>query len=66
MKMKTRKGLVMMLASALCAILLTTPAFAAIPETGDGAGSLIPVMVGLLGVSLVLVIVYFVLSKKKK
>lgn len=37
-----------------------------IPLTGDGAGILLPAMGGLLGVSAILLIVYLVLSKKKK
>lgn len=37
-----------------------------IPLTGDASGILLPAMGGLLGVSAILLIVYLVLSKKKK
>lgn len=63
---RLKKLAVMLLVSASAVCLLSQPVFAQIPETGDGAGALIPIMGGLLGISAVLVIVYFVLSKKRK
>lgn len=42
------------------------PVFALNPATGDSSGTMIVIMGGLLAVSLVLIIVYAVLSAKKK
>lgn len=42
------------------------PVLAAIPNTGDESGALLPIMGGLLAVSVVLVIVYAVMSAKKR
>ena len=51
--------------TALAAAFLGLPVYA-IPNTGDGSSTLMPVMAGLLGLSLILIIVYAVLSAKKK
>lgn len=54
------------LVMALVFVGLSVPAFAAIPSTGDSSTLLFPVMGILLGVSLVLIIVFVILSAKKK
>lgn len=42
------------------------PVFALNPATGDSSGTMIVIMGGLLAVSLILIIIYAVLSAKKK
>ncbi len=59
------KRAISMLLAALTAVALGLPVFA-LPPTGDGSSTMIPVMVGLLGLSVVLIIVYVILSGKKK
>lgn len=45
---------------------LSVPSYALIPATGDGSGAAIPIVIGGLAVSAVLIVVFFVLSGKKK
>ncbi len=52
---------------AIAAPWLGVPAFALVPVTGDEMTQmLLPIMGGLLALSVILVVVYIVLSKKKK
>ena len=62
--MKYSGAMTVAVLSAVCACV---PAFAAsLPATGDGSGMLVPVMGGLLGLSVILIIIFLVVSSKKK
>ncbi|WP_195276471.1 LPXTG cell wall anchor domain-containing protein [Anaerotruncus rubiinfantis] len=46
-------------------VLVSVPSFALLPETGDGSGSTMVLIGGLLILAVVLMIVYVILSKKR-
>ena len=53
--------------AAALTMCLGVSAFAAeIPFTGDGSGAMVPIMIGLVAVSAVLIVAFFVLSAKKR
>ena len=62
---KFGKRAVSLLVTVSCALALGLPVFA-LPPTGDGSSTMLPLMAGLLGLSLLLIVVYVVLSGKKK
>lgn len=53
-------------AALMLTVCMELPVFALNPATGDSSGTMIVIMGGLLAVSLVLIIIFAVLSKKKK
>ena len=59
-----RRAFALTLAAAAVA-LAGVPAFA-LPPTGDSSSTVIPIVVGLLALSVVLILVYVILSAKKK
>lgn len=61
------KKVATLVVAALSAVLLGIPVFAVTnPATGDGTKLILPIMGGLLAVSVILIIVYLVLSAKNK
>ena len=54
------------LAALCCAVCLATPSFALIPNTGDGSGMLLPIMGGLLVVSVILIMIYVGTVRKEE
>ncbi len=60
------KRLAAVSAALMLAVCMGVPIFAFNPATGDSSGTMIVIMGGLLAVSLVLIIIFAILSAKKK
>lgn len=60
------KQFIMLLTVTVMTAMAGIPAFAkSVPQTGDGALTMLPIMGGLLGISVIAVIIVVVLKKRK-